>query len=137
MKSILSFPLPFLILLFFTADDDRVVSSFGLSASVILCPKHHLLDTTTTRSKAQPLGVGLIVDPRCDAPHYALHRNSIVLEMSKDEDFFTDPAVGGNVDTSDFDIVSVEDADMSDEFIAGMQENAPSQVQIMKEVRYM
>ena len=57
--------------------------------------------------------------------------------MSKQEDMFRDQEEGdeGGINTDDIEIVSMQNGDISDEFIKDMQGSAPGQLEIMKQVR--
>lgn len=59
------------------------------------------------------------------------------LQMSKEEDFFSDLEEGAlaGIDTEDVEFVNMNDGELTDEFLAEMQESSPSQIEIMKDVR--
>ena len=62
--------------------------------------------------------------------------HGIPLRMSKQEDMFSDQEEGteADIDTSDFEFVNMKDGEFSDEFITEMQDSAPDQLTIMKDV---
>ncbi len=69
-------------------------------------------------------------------PDSKLYNHGIPLRMSKYEDMFSDQEEGteGGIDTSDFEFVNMNDGEFSDEFITEMQDSAPDQLTIMKDV---
>jgi hypothetical protein len=123
MISLSLFPFVFMIA---TLAVSNVVASFTLTTSIMKKKTSTLRQDATRITNFQALGIDLNV-----------HHHCIHLQMSKEEDFFSDPeeGTGNSIDTSDFEIVSMEDGEISDEFLADMQQSAPNQLEIMKEVR--
>jgi len=57
--------------------------------------------------------------------------------MSKQDDMFRDQEEGEKsvMNTDDIEFVTTQNGEIPDDFIEGMQDSAPSQLDIMKEVR--
>lgn len=70
-------------------------------------------------------------------PHSRSIGNALATRMSKQDDMFRDQEEGEKsvMNTDDIEFVTTQNGEIPDDFIEGMQDSAPSQLDIMKEVR--
>jgi hypothetical protein len=104
----------------------NVVTSFTLVTS----------SARNTFSTELRQGTSYKANLKAPEPDSKLCSHGIPLRMSKYEDMFSDQEEGteGGIDTSDFEFVNMNDGEFSDEFITEMQDSAPDQLTIMKDV---
>lgn len=75
--------------------------------------------------------------PFTSRPHSRSIGNVLAMKMSKQDDMFRDQEEGekSEMNTDDIEFVSTQNGEIPDDFLEGMQDSAPGQLEIMKEVR--